>query len=60
VLANGTADSVSVTQSSGYAILDQAAAKAVWKWRFQPSSLGGRSVPSVIPYRIHFNLQDAH
>jgi protein TonB len=59
VLPNGTADSVSVTQSSGYAILDAAAAKAVWNWRFQPSTLSGRPVPSVIPYRIRFSLQDA-
>jgi protein TonB len=58
VLPNGTADSVSVTQSSGYAILDAAAARAVWKWRFQPSTLSGQPVPSVIPYRIHFSLQD--
>jgi protein TonB len=58
VLANGTADSVSVTQSSGYAVLDQAAATAVWKWRFQPSTLSGQPVPSVIPYRIHFSLQN--
>jgi protein TonB len=59
VLTNGEADSVSVTQSSGYAILDAAAAAAVWKWRFVPSSLSGRPVPSVIPYRIHFSLQTA-
>jgi protein TonB len=59
VLANGTADSVSVTQSSGYEILDEAAAKAVWKWRFQPSTLAGQPVPSVIPYQIHFTLQNA-
>jgi protein TonB len=58
VLPDGTADSVSVTQSSGYAILDAAAAKAVWKWRFQPSTLSGQPVPSVIPYRIHFSLQN--
>ncbi len=59
VLANGTADEVSVTQSSGYAILDAAAAQAVWKWRFQPSTLSGQPVPSVIPYRINFSLQNA-
>jgi protein TonB len=59
VLANGEADSVSVTQSSGYRTLDEAAAQAVSKWRFEPSTLSGHSVPSVIPYRIHFNLQNA-
>jgi protein TonB len=59
VLPNGEADSVSVTQSSGFRILDQAAANAVWKWRFEPSTLAGKPVPSVIPYRIHFNLQNA-
>jgi len=60
VLPNGEADSVSVTQSSGYRILDESAAKAVWKWRFAPSTLSGQPVPSVIPYRIHFSLQNAH
>jgi periplasmic protein TonB len=59
VLPDGAVDSVSVTQSSGYAVLDEAAAKAVWNWRFQPSTLSGRPVPSVIPYRIHFSLQNA-
>jgi protein TonB len=59
VLANGAAGSVSVTQSSGYRDLDEAAAKAVWKWRFQPATRSGRPVPSVIAYRINFSLQDA-
>ncbi len=56
VLTNGVADSVSVTQSSGYGILDEAAANAAWKWRFQPSTLSGQPVPSVIPCRINFAL----
>lgn len=59
VLANGEAGSVSVAQSSGYRDLGEAAAKAVWKWRFQPSNLSGQPVRSVIPYRINFSLQDA-
>ncbi len=58
VLADGEADQVSVTQSSGYRDLDEAAAKAVWKWRFQPATRSGQPVPSVISYRINFSLQD--
>ncbi len=59
VLANGEADQVSVAQSSGYRVLDEAAAKAVRKWRFQPATRSGQPVPSVISYRINFSLQDA-
>jgi protein TonB len=59
VLANGAAGSVSVTQGSGYRDLDEAAAKAALKWRFQPATRSGQPVPSVIPYRINFSLQDA-
>ncbi len=58
VLANGEAGSVSVTQGSGYRDLDEAAANAVRKWRFQPATLSGQPVPSVIAYRINFNLQN--
>ena len=56
VLASGRADFVAVTQSSGYRILDQAAADAVSRWRFQPALLDGKPVVQVIPFWIHFNL----
>jgi protein TonB len=57
VLPTGRPDFVAVTQSSGYRILDQAAADAVMAWRFRPASLGGKAVPQVIPYLIRFDLQ---
>lgn len=57
VLPDGQADFVGVTQSSGYRVLDQAAADAVMRWRFQPATLAGKPVVMVIPYRINFDLQ---
>lgn len=57
VLPDGRTDSVSITQSSGYRALDQAAQDAVLHWRFTPAMLNGRKVAQVIPYRIKFDLQ---
>jgi protein TonB len=57
VLPDGRTDFVSVTQSSGYRILDQAAADAVLHWRFQPATMAGNPVVQVIPYWINFDLQ---
>ncbi len=57
VLGNGLTDFVSVTQSSGYQVLDQAAVDAAMHWRFQPARMAGKPVVMVIPYWINFNLQ---
>jgi protein TonB len=56
VLANGLTDFVAVTQGSGFRLLDQAAADAVMKWRFQPATMGGKPVVQVIPFWFHFDL----
>ncbi len=57
VLPDGRTDFVSVTQSSGYDVLDQAAQDAVMKWRFQPASNNGQPVVMVIPFWIDFDLE---
>jgi len=57
VLQDGTADFVSVTQGSGYRVLDQAAQDALLHWRFRPAMLAGRPVVQVIPFWINFDLQ---
>ena len=36
ILADGTVGSIKLKRSSGYAILDDSAVKAVKKWLFQP------------------------
>ncbi|MBV8399107.1 MAG: energy transducer TonB [Acetobacteraceae bacterium] len=53
----GTASGVSITQSSGYVLLDRAAQQAVARWRFRPG-LDGDGVPvsSHLPIRIRFVL----
>jgi protein TonB len=56
VLPDGRTDFVSVTQSSGYDVLDQAAEDAVMQWRFQPASNNGQPVVMVIPFWIDFDL----
>ena len=57
VLPDGRTDFVSVTQGSGYRILDQAAQEAVLHWRFAPATAAGLPVVQVIPFWINFDLQ---
>ncbi len=57
VLPDGRTDFVSVTESSGYQILDHAAQDTVLHWRFQPAMFAGKRVVQVIPFWINFDLQ---
>lgn len=54
VSEGGVASSVDVAQSSGVAVLDQAAVDAVRKWRFRPALRQGRAVPFDMPFRFVF------
>jgi len=56
VLPDGKPSLVGVTASSGYAVLDQAAAQAVMHWRFQPAQRAGKAVASVLPFWISFQM----
>ena len=58
VLPGGTARSVEVLSSSGHAILDRAALKAVRAWRFVPAKRGGVPVAGAIDVPISFRLAD--
>ena len=58
VLPGGTARSVEVLSSSGHAILDRAALKAVRAWRFVPAKRGGVPVAGAIDVPITFRLAD--
>ena len=57
VLPDGRVDFAGVTQSSGYRVLDEAARQAVMQWRFKPATMAGKPVAMVLPYWIHFDLQ---
>lgn len=57
VLANGTAGSVLLAQSSGSALLDDAAIEAVRPWRFKPAMRAGVPVDSTVSIPIRFRLE---
>ena len=57
VLPSGTVGVLKTAASSGHWMLDQAAIKAVRKWRFTPARLAGQSVRSHIQVPFQFKLQ---
>lgn len=56
---DGKATQVVVERSSGSWILDEAAAGAVWGWRFMPARQMGRPVSGTIRIRIRFQIVEA-
>jgi protein TonB len=56
VLPNGHPSSIKITTSSGFMLLDKAAAAAVMQWHFQPAEHAGKPVASVLPFWISFEL----
>jgi len=60
VLPDGTVGHITLYQTSGHAILDQAALSAVQRWRFVPAMEGHVSFESVVNLPIRFNLKDAY
>jgi protein TonB len=49
---------VLVKQSSGHAVLDEAALAAVRAWRFEPATLNGAPVEAEAEVPIRFKLTD--
>lgn len=58
VLANGRVGEVVVDTSSGYESLDEAAVKAVRKWRFTPARRGSARVNCWVRVPVEFDLRD--
>jgi protein TonB len=58
VTASGTAREVRIAQSSGYFLLDQAALRAVGKWRFHPARAAGVAVSSETRVKVNFKAQE--
>ena len=56
VIASGSVSQVSIDNSSGHKVLDDAAIRAVKKWRFEPATLDGVAVPAEIIVPIRFTL----
>jgi TonB family protein len=53
---DGRAVSVSLRQSSGHSLLDQAAIAAVWQWVFEPARRDGKSVASQVLVPVRFAM----
>jgi protein TonB len=57
VLPNGEPDELVLAQSSGYALLDQAAIKAVRTWRFRPALRSDERIASWVEIPVRFRLE---
>ena len=55
---SGEVTSVSVSQSSGFSRLDQAAREGVSHWRFRPARVAGFAVASHLAVPVRFRLND--
>ena len=58
VAADGSATSVEVRATSGHELLDEAAVKAVGRWRFSPATKAGRPIASLADLTVRFRLDD--
>ena len=56
ITAEGTVEDVQLIQSSGHRVLDEAAIKAVARWKGEPAKRWGRAVGSVERLPIRFRL----
>lgn len=56
VSVQGRASDISVKESSGHALLDEAALKAVRDWEFEPARVGALPVESRIEVPVRFKL----
>ena len=58
VLANGRVGRVLIQKSSGYAVLDRSAMKAVQSWRFEPARSKHTPQAMIVAIPIRFSLED--
>jgi len=54
--SRGRASDVMVKSASGYPLLDQAALKAVQRWKFKPAKIGSVVVESQVEIPVRFTL----
>ncbi len=60
ILADGRVGKARVSKSSGYAILDQSAVKAVKQWKFEPAKKAGVPCKTWAELPIKFVINDHH
>jgi protein TonB len=58
VLPDGSVGRVECTQSSGHALLDEAARESIKKWKFQPALRNGLPFKDVVETPVTFKLED--
>jgi periplasmic protein TonB len=58
ILPDGSVGSMKIRKSSGHAILDQSAVKAVKPWKFEPARKSGKPFAVWVELPIKFVLQD--
>ncbi len=54
--SRGQASAVRVKSASGYPLLDEAALKAVQRWKFKPAKIGSMAIDSRVEVPIRFQL----
>jgi protein TonB len=60
VAADGTVDNATVEQSSGSAILDEAAVNwVIVHWLYRPATRDGKPIPSTVQAAVKFDLKNA-
>ena len=57
--AEGAVEKVHIRDSSGFAVLDSAAVRAVKKWRFYPVLRNGKAIPFTDTGHIIFKIKDS-
>ena len=57
VTRNGEVSRVKVDRSSGYPILDRAAARTVRKWQFEPARVGSEPVDGSVRVPVRFKIR---
>ena len=55
--SQGVPIKIEIKQSSGFRLLDQAAIKAVRRWKFQPGRIGDLPVESEVTVPVRFRLE---
>jgi protein TonB len=56
VSETGTQQDIKIVRNSGFSMLDEAALKAVRRWNFEPTRIGGRAVKSWVEIPVEFKI----
>ena len=57
--SDGRVEKIATLESSGYRVLDKAARKTVYRWKFKPANIGGVAMRCTVKVPIDFHLKSA-